>query len=56
VPDAHEQVEQLWSAVGVDEESDEHVLYATATPGVLKLWPWANQVRPRRRRRSAGLR
>lgn len=46
IPDASEHVDESWSAVGIDSDSemDEHVRYATAAaPGTLKLWPWVNR-------------
>lgn len=33
-------------AVGIDEDISMEILETTATPGVLKFWPWVNQVRP----------
>jgi hypothetical protein len=43
-PDPSEQPEAGWSAVGDDEDMHSNVLYAVASPGILKLWPWVNQV------------
>lgn len=43
-PDPSEQPDARWSAVGNDEDMEANVLYAVATPGILKLWPWVNQV------------
>jgi hypothetical protein len=43
-PDPSEQPDARWSAVGNDEDMEADVLYAVATPGILKLWPWVNQV------------
>jgi hypothetical protein len=43
-PDPSEQPDARWSAVGNDEDMEANVLYAVATPGSLKLWPWVNQV------------
>jgi hypothetical protein len=43
-PDPSEQPDARWSAVGNDEDMEANVLYAIATPGILKLWPWVNQV------------
>jgi len=42
-PDPSEQPEAGWSAVGDDEDMHSNVLYAVASPGILKLWPWVNQ-------------
>jgi len=42
-PDPSEQPDARWSAVGNDEDMEANVLYAVATPGILKLWPWVNQ-------------
>ncbi len=43
-PDSSEQPDARCSAVGNDEDMEANVLYAVATPGILKLWPWVNQV------------
>jgi chloride channel 3/4/5 len=43
-PDPSEQPDARWSAVGNDEDMEANMLYAVATPGILKLWPWVNQV------------
>lgn len=43
-PDPSEQPDTRWSAVANDEDMEANVLYAVATPGTLKLWPWVNQV------------
>ncbi len=43
-PDPLEQPDARWSAVGNDEDTEANVLYAVASPGILKLWPWVNQV------------
>jgi chloride channel 3/4/5 len=43
-PDPSEQPDARWSAVGNEEDMEANVLYAVATPGILKLWPWVNQV------------
>jgi len=43
-PDPSEQPDVRWSAVGNDDDMEANVLYAVATPGILKLWPWVNQV------------
>ena len=43
-PAPSEQPDARWSAVGNDEDMEADVLYAVATPGILKLWPWVNQV------------
>jgi chloride channel 3/4/5 len=51
-PDPSEQPDARWSAVGDDEDMESNVLYAVAAPGVLKLWPWVNQVRDRPQRIS----
>ena len=32
-------------AVGIDEDISMEIMETTATPDVLKLWPWVNQVR-----------
>lgn len=32
-------------AVGIDDELSLEIMETTATPDVLKLWPWVNQVR-----------
>jgi chloride channel 3/4/5 len=42
-PDPSEQPDAR-SALGNDEDMEANVLYAVATPGILKLWPWVNQV------------
>ena len=31
-------------AVGVDEDISTEIMETTATPDILKLWPWVNQV------------
>ena len=31
-------------AVGTDEEISMEIMETTATPDILKLWPWVNQV------------
>ena len=31
-------------AVGIDEDISMEIMETTATPDVLKLWPWVNQV------------
>lgn len=43
-PDPAEQLDARWSAIGSDEDMESNVRYAVATPGILKLWPWVNQV------------
>ncbi|TFY82449.1 hypothetical protein EWM64_g1559 [Hericium alpestre] len=43
VPDSSEQGNTLWSAIGIDEDVSVNIQHATATPGILKLWPWVNQ-------------
>ena len=43
-PDPSEQPDARWSAVGDEEDMEANVLYAVAAPGILKLWPWVNQV------------
>ncbi|KAA1471841.1 voltage-gated chloride channel [Dentipellis sp. KUC8613] len=43
VPDPSEQGDTNWSAIGIDEDVSANILHATATPGVLKIWPWVNQ-------------
>ena len=43
-PDPSEQSDARWSGVDNDEDMEANVLYAVATPGILKLWPWVNQV------------
>ncbi|KAI0001275.1 voltage-gated chloride channel [Russula compacta] len=42
-PDPSEQPDARWSAVENEEDMESNVLYAVASPGVLKLWPWVNQ-------------
>lgn len=43
-PDPSEQPDARWSAVGNDADMEANVQYAVATPGILKFWPWVNQV------------
>ena len=50
--DDHDQIEfqvdfpgmATGPAVGIDEDISMEILETTATPGVLKFWPWVNQV------------
>lgn len=50
-PDAEDEEEAEFSgmasgpAVGIDDELSLEIMETTATPDVLKLWPWVNQVR-----------
>ena len=44
-PDPAEQPDARWSAICSDEDMESNVRYAVATPGILRLWPWVNQVR-----------
>ena len=44
-PDPAEQPDARWSAICSDEDTESNVRYAVATPGILRLWPWVNQVR-----------
>ena len=54
-PDPSEQQpDARWSAVGDDEDMESNVLYAVASPGILRLWPWVNQVCFRPQRLSNG--
>ncbi len=39
------QPDARWSPIVDDEEMETNARYAVSTPGVLKLWPWVNQVR-----------
>lgn len=44
-PDPAEQPDARWSGIGGgDEDMESNVRYAVAIPGILKLWPWVNQV------------
>jgi hypothetical protein len=43
-PDPSEQQDARWLSIDNDEDMETNVLYAVASPGVLKLWPWVNQV------------
>lgn len=44
----HEEVElsgiAAGPAVGIDEDISMEIMETTATPDVLKMWPWVNQV------------
>ena len=44
-PDPAEQPDPRWSAICSDEDMALNLGYAVATPGIVRLWPWVNQVR-----------
>ncbi|KAI0305401.1 voltage-gated chloride channel [Multifurca ochricompacta] len=43
-PDPSERPEARWSAISIEEDMESNVLYSVSSPGILKLWPWVNQM------------
>ncbi|KAI0066005.1 voltage-gated chloride channel [Artomyces pyxidatus] len=42
-PDPSDRTDSSWSAIGHHEDIARNIIYATETPGLLKIWPWVNQ-------------